>query len=1568
MKKTIIPLFLLLLGVVLSNPNLILLRAHAATGEVCLADPSTATGSPTPCPSPAPVFAGPVGQEIRVGVFIQGSDALNGFDIILVADHTVLAPLSVDLIGTIVPGSTTIVLECIQGILKAGSVCAPTDNIDTLHLVLTAGLGKNTTSPTTGLLFTAIYNMTSATASGGIPLGFQTGCGSSPSVSGGVCITIANGSITPDPETSQGSTFDNSAVASMPFVTVTATPTSFGPEFPGTANTATVTATAMNGYGTGFGTDSVAFTTSATSGLTATLSGVNPCATGGTSCSVSLSLSATSAGNYTAVVSGTYATTDAAGNPDTLVGVVSLHVVVDDFGLTITPTSITFISGSTGVATASLSSLNHFVGSITLSSGSIAPSGLTISYSPTTVTLSAGQTISSTATFSASPISATHYLALIKATSGSRIKSSPTLSVQVNIGHLTTTSVSCVPSSVNVNSPSTCTATVTDTNASPTTPGGTVVFASDSAGSFTPATSCSLSAGTTGTASCQATYTPTSLGSGTHNVTGTYGGDTTHGRSIGKFLLTVTVPGATTTTTVDCSASSVTVDQASTCTATVTSSDSNTPTGSVSFNSDGSGSFVTSPCTLSGSVSVASCSVAYTPSAFGSGTHKITANYPGDTLHGGSNGNFNLTVTDFTLTAAPSTATVDVGSAGSSSITVSPMNGFAGDVALTSDNTACTLSPSTVTGFGSSTLSCTFTVAGTVTITVTGTIGSLSHTATVAFTVVDFTISASPASVTVGTNVAGDSAVTVAPLNGFSSTVSLAVSTNSTNLSCTVTPSSITGGSGISTLSCSGTVAGNYQSNVTGTSSSLSHSTLVTYHITAPVPDFSISANPTSLTLNATITGVSNVTVVYVNGFAGTVNLSVVTNSTKLVCSLSSSTVSSSGSVDASCSAVSAGNYLLNVTGVSGSLSHSVTVVFHIQDFGVSASPSTVTTPPGVTAHSTVSVTSLNGFSSAVSLSVTTNSTNLSCNLSTTSISGGSGTSTLSCSGPLGNYSANVTSTSGSLSKITTVIVQVTDFTMSASPTSLTGLASSAVGSTITVAPVGSFTGTVALSVSVASSGLSCSLSPNSVVLSGSQTSTLSCSGSSGNYTATVTGTSGSLSHIVAVTFAITDFSISANPTGVSVLVNTSGSSTVTVSPVNGFAGTVTLEVFTNSTNLSCTVSPTSVTGGSGTSTLSCQGSPFGNYLATVIGSSGVLSHSADVMFAVGDFDLSVSDATPVVAEGTSGSVTVTVTSLNGFSGTVNLVLTNKTSVPPGYPQPSFSLTPTSITGSGTATITIVVGPRVYPSTYQIQVNGTSGSHEVPAPQIVLTVPRPDFSITHSPATAVIIVPGQTGTANINVTATNGYNGSVTFSYSASPSGLTCSFSRSSVILLPGGLNTTTISCSGSSQVYAVTVTGTAVETYDQGITHVTIPVYSVIDFTLQPTPSGITVNVGQTAHAQINVTWTTGYAGIVTFKAFPSNSAVAAVPVPASLTGSGTVTLDVSSTTSGTFTVIVNATSNSVTHSTTITLTVLAPANSSILGLDPTVFYSIVGVLIVLVAVAGVLMSRRGKPPSRKK
>src|SRR5207302_5291130 len=98
-------------------------------------------------------------------------------------------------------------------------------------------------------------------------------------------------------------------------------------------------------------------------------------------------------------------------------------------------------------------------------------------------------------------------------------------------------------------------------------------------------------------------------------------------------------------------------------------------------------------------------------------------------------------------TASPTAVTVNVGAAGTSTITVTGLNGFAGIVALTTNSTSCTISPTSVTGSGSATLSCTFAVVSTVHVGVTGTSGSLSHSATVTYTVQDFAIAASPTSV-----------------------------------------------------------------------------------------------------------------------------------------------------------------------------------------------------------------------------------------------------------------------------------------------------------------------------------------------------------------------------------------------------------------------------------------------------------------------------------------------------------------------------------------------------------------------------------------------------------------------------------------------------------------------------------------------------------------------------------------------------------------------------------------------------------------------------------------------------
>src|SRR5207249_10873068 len=133
-----------------------------------------------------------------------------------------------------------------------------------------------------------------------------------------------------------------------------------------------------------------------------------------------------------------------------------------------------------------------------------------------------------------------------------------------------------------------------------------------------------------------------------------------------------------------------------------------------------------------------------------------------------------------------------------STITISPLNGFTGDVALSSDSAACALTPTTIaSGSGTSTLSCTFTSAGSVTVTVTGTGGPLSHTATVSFTVTaapDFNISANPTAVTEVVNSAGTSTITISPMNGFTNDDRQSVD----KATCNHTPATVTGGSGSS--------------------------------------------------------------------------------------------------------------------------------------------------------------------------------------------------------------------------------------------------------------------------------------------------------------------------------------------------------------------------------------------------------------------------------------------------------------------------------------------------------------------------------------------------------------------------------------------------------------------------------------------------------------------------------------------------------------------------------------------------------------------------------------------------
>ena len=104
----------------------------------------------------------------------------------------------------------------------------------------------------------------------------------------------------------------------------------------------------------------------------------------------------------------------------------------------------------------------------------------------------------------------------------------------------TSTTVTCVPSSVLVGVPTTCTAMVANLDPSSTvTPSGPVSFASDKPGSFAPSSaSCDLS-GSGASASCPVQFTANTGSVGAVTITATYNGDANHVGSTGAFSLNV---------------------------------------------------------------------------------------------------------------------------------------------------------------------------------------------------------------------------------------------------------------------------------------------------------------------------------------------------------------------------------------------------------------------------------------------------------------------------------------------------------------------------------------------------------------------------------------------------------------------------------------------------------------------------------------------------------------------------------------------------------------------------------------------------------------------------------------------------------------------------------------------------------------------------------------------------------------------------------------------------------------------------------------------------------------------
>jgi subtilase family serine protease len=213
--------------------------------------------------------------------------------------------------------------------------------------------------------------------------------------------------------------------------------------------------------------------------------------------------------------------------------------------------------------------------------------------------------------------------------------------------------------------------------------------------------------------------------------------------------------------------------------------------------------------------------------------------------------------------------------------------------------------------------------------------------------------------------------------------------------------------------------------------------------------------------------------------------------------------------------------------------------------------------------------------------------------------------------------------------------------------------------------------------------------------------------------------------------------------------------------------------------------------------------------LATGWGSpdgSGLINALAGSASTTPGYSLSASPASVSIVQGGSGSSTISSTVSGGFDSTVTLSASGQ---PSGV---TVSFSPGSITGSGSAAMSITVASSVAAGSYNITVTGASGG-TTETTTVTLTVTAPvtgSFTVSVSP-TSGYLDQGQSGYAVVTTSVSGGFDSAISFSATGVPSGVTSSFSPASIAAPGSGTAHFNLSVSRSAPTgtYSITITGT---------------------------------------------------------------------------------------------------------------------------------------------------------------
>jgi glucuronoarabinoxylan endo-1,4-beta-xylanase len=335
-------------------------------------------------------------------------------------------------------------------------------------------------------------------------------------------------------------------------------------------------------------------------------------------------------------------------------------------------------------------------------------------------------------------------------------------------------------------------------------------------------------------------------------------------------------------------------------------------------------------------------------------------------------------------------------------------------------------------------------------------------------------------------------------------------------------------------------------------------------------------------------------------------------------------------------------------------------------------------------------------------------------------------------------------------------------------------------------------------------------------------------------------------------------FTLAPSATSLSVTQGSSANDTITVTPENGFTGSVTLAASGLPSGVTAAFG-TNPTTGSSTVTFAASSTATigGPITVTVTGTSGSTTASTTI-------------ALTVVSSVCTPTTIVPYISVNGGSSWTqasSATVSSTTAAVDLGPQPisggSWSWTgPSGYTSTSRQinSIPLSTGVNNYLATY----TNTSSCKSTQAFAITVSVSTSGFSLTPS-ASTLSVKQGASGTDTITVADTGGFTGSVVFTVSGLPSGVTAAFSPASSA--SSSVLTLTASSTATTGAFTITVTGTSGST--TATTAFTLSVTSgsssacTVDYTISPQNSSnfganITIiNGGSTALSNWVLSWT---------------------------------------------------------------------------------------------------------------